>query len=73
MVKPHLTALDLVCSTEEAAAIIGVTPERVAQLCDAGILKARKLGRDWLILTESVGNYAETPRKPGPKSKLEKG
>jgi hypothetical protein len=73
MAKQHPTALDLVCSSQEAAAIIGVSKERIAQLCAADALKCRRLGRDWLILLESAAAYAAIPRRPGPKSNGDKG
>jgi excisionase family DNA binding protein len=44
-------------STTEVARILGVTRERVRQLCDEGKLKAEKMGRDWRILPRSVEEY----------------
>jgi len=41
-------------STEEAAAILGYTPQHVARLVRCGSLDGKKLGRDWLVLRESV-------------------
>ena len=37
-----------------AAALLGVTPQRVRALIKAGVLEAEKWGRDWQIDTESV-------------------
>ena len=37
-----------------AAALLGVTPQRVRALIKAGILEAEKWGRDWQIGAESV-------------------
>ena len=37
-----------------AAALLGVTPQRVRALIKAGILEAEKWGRDWQISAESV-------------------
>lgn len=37
-----------------AAALLGVTPQRVRALIKAGILQAEKFGRDWQIDGESV-------------------
>lgn len=37
-----------------AAALLGVTPQRVRALIKAGILEAEKWGRDWQIDAESV-------------------
>jgi excisionase family DNA binding protein len=41
-------------TTTEAAALLGVTPQRVRALIKAGILEAEKWGRDWQIDEESV-------------------
>ena len=38
----------------QAAALLGVTPQRVRALIKAGILEAEKWGRDWQIDAESV-------------------
>lgn len=45
-------------TSKEAAAILGVTVSRIRQLCIAGILIARKMGRDWLVSRDSVNAYA---------------
>ncbi len=37
-----------------AAALLGVTPQRVRHMIKAGILQAEKFGRDWQISAESV-------------------
>jgi len=37
-----------------AAALLGVTPQRVRFMIKAGILEAKKWGRDWQISAESV-------------------
>ena len=37
-----------------AAALLGVTPQRVRALIKAGILEAEKWGRDWQVNAESV-------------------
>jgi excisionase family DNA binding protein len=36
-------------TTTEAAAALGVTPQRIRALIAAGRLRAVKVGRDWLI------------------------
>jgi excisionase family DNA binding protein len=57
--------LDLICTAEEAAAILGVTPERVMQFCRDGRLEARKLGRDWAVDLQSLRQFAKEPREGG--------
>lgn len=41
-------------TTTEAAALLGVTPQRVRHMIQSGILEAEKWGRDWQIDGESV-------------------
>ena len=38
----------------QAAARLGVTPQRVRALIKSGVLEAEKFGRDWQISAESV-------------------
>lgn len=67
--------LDLVCSIEEAAALLGVSPERAMQFCREGRLASRRLGRDWVVVRAAAKKLAKIPRPPGPKppkSKREK-
>lgn len=39
-----------------AAALLGVTPQRVRHMIKAGVLEAEKFGRDWQVSSESVEN-----------------
>ncbi len=57
-------------TSREAAAILGIDHESrwVARLCRNGQLDCRKMGRDWLVSRQSVEDYAQRDRKPGPKS-----
>ena len=41
----------------QAAALLGVTPQRVRFMIKAGKLQAKKWGRDWQIDAESVERY----------------
>lgn len=41
-------------STEQAADMLGVTPNRVRQLCRGGQLRARQVGKTWLVDAASV-------------------
>jgi excisionase family DNA binding protein len=47
-------------STEEAARRLGYTPQHVRLLARTGKLSGQKIGRDWLILRESVHRRAGT-------------
>lgn len=62
------TPLDLICTPAEAAAILGLTEERVLQFCREGRLKARKMGRDWVILTASLAVFSKQKRPTGKHS-----
>lgn len=41
-------------TVKQAAALLGVTPQRVRALIKAGTLEAEKFGRDWQVDGESV-------------------
>lgn len=45
---------DLDMSTARAADTLGVSPRRVRQLLDAGVLTGRRAGRVWLVDVDSV-------------------
>jgi len=36
-------------TTKEIARILGITEVHVRRLCRGGIIKGRKIGRDWII------------------------
>ena len=55
--------------TPEAAQRLGVTIGRVNQLIWAGILSARKIGRDWLVDADSVARYQVNRKPPGRRRK----
>lgn len=58
-------ALVMEISVREAAIRLGVSPQRVRVLADAGRLPARKLGRDWLIDMDRAAVAAPGQREPG--------
>jgi excisionase family DNA binding protein len=55
-------------TTAEAAIALGTSERNVRYLCKRGTLKARKVGRDWLISVKAIegrkersdGNYVDT-------------
>ena len=63
--KPPLSQI---CSSTEAAAILGLTKERVLQFARAGRIEGRKLERDWVLVLASVRKFKKKPRPPGPMS-----
>ena len=54
-------------STIEAASQFSVSANYVTQLARKGAIRAKKLGRDWIIDSTSLETYLHTPRKRGPK------
>ena len=48
-------------TTPEAAAVLGVSVERVSQLVRAGRLSARRAGRVWLIDRASLRAFRRLP------------
>jgi excisionase family DNA binding protein len=54
-------------TTQEAAEIVGVTPNHIRYLIQHSKIEAKKFGRAWMVSRKSAEEYAETERKPGPK------
>ena len=50
-------------TTEQVAQRLGITPRRVRALITAGRLKAKKIGRDYLIDSRDLAKF--TPLPPG--------
>ena len=48
-------------TTTAAAELLGVTPRRVRQYIEGGRLKARKIGRDYLVDAGSVAAFRPRP------------
>ena len=53
---------DTLLSTAEAAEVLGISEQRVRQLCAEGRM-GRKVGRDWVISVEDLERNRE---RPGP-------
>lgn len=55
-------------TTKQVAAQLGITPRRVRQYIKSGRLKAKKIGRDYIVSSRQLDAF--TPRPPGrPTSK----
>jgi len=50
-------------TTDQVAERLGITPRRVRALITAGRLKAKKIGRDYLIDSRDLAKF--TPLPPG--------
>ena len=48
---------------KEAAASLGVTPDNLRGAIARGALKARKLGRDWIVTPGEVERYRREHRR----------
>lgn len=72
MAKKSASVLDQICTAEEAAETLDLTPERVMQFCRAGRIEAKKLGRDWAILRSSVLAFGKISRPEGRPKESEK-
>lgn len=59
-------------TTPQAAERTGFSKTYLTQLLRKGILEGFRLGRDWLIYTDSLERFLSTERKPGPKGPRKK-
>ena len=58
---------DVLLSTKEAADRLGLSQDHVRLLARKGIIKAKRLGHDWVI----IGLQYKRKRKPGGERKSE--
>jgi len=49
-------------TTKQAAERLGVSPQRVRKLIQAGRIEATKFGRDWMITEEALAKHKPLPR-----------
>ena len=59
-------------TTPQAAQHTGLSKNYLTQLLRNGTLEGFRLGRDWLIYTDSLERFLATQRKPGPKGPRKK-
>ena len=59
-------------TTPQAAAQTGFSKTYLTRLLRNGTLEGFRLGRDWLIYTDSLDRYLAVPHKPGPKGSRKK-
>lgn len=55
---------DLITAAQ-AAEILGLSKERVSQLCKQGRIQAVKPGRDWIMWRQSVEAFGKIERPEG--------
>lgn len=57
-------------SVQEVARRLGISPRRVLAIIKSGRLKARQIGREWIIEAASADAFAKESRSAGrPKAK----
>lgn len=52
-------------TTKQAATELGIQPGSVKKLCQRGVLKAERIGRDWLVEQSEIERYKTERRRPG--------
>lgn len=52
-------------TTTQAATELGIQPGSVKKLCQRGVLKAERIGRDWLVEKIELERYKEARRGRG--------
>lgn len=54
---------------EKASEISGLSSDHLRRLMEQGLIKGKKIGRDWITTGYYVEKYINTKNKPGRKSK----
>ena len=54
-------------TTPQAAERAGLSTNYIATLMRRGKIEGFQLGRDWFVYTDSLEQFLQTSRKPGPK------
>ena len=49
MIRKPLESLPTLMKTDEFGMLVGMSPVRVSRLCNAGLLPAIKIGKEWRI------------------------
>ena len=67
--RPIPASLGRFMTVSEVAERLGLSVAMVRRYCEAGILPAQKVGRDWSLRQKDVEQFAATPRRRGRKAK----
>ena len=66
-----LADLTKLISVMEASEISGLTPGYIRRLLRNNVIAGKKIGRDWFTTAETIREYLQQERHPGPKPKQE--
>ncbi len=58
-----ISVRDKIYSTKEAAQILHLSPDHVKRLARDGVIKAKKLGHDWVVLSLDYKRKGEQKRR----------
>jgi len=59
-------------TTPQASELAGLSTNYIATLLRQKKLEGFQLGRDWFVYTDSLNQFLQTARKPGPKGPRKK-
>jgi hypothetical protein len=62
-------AFDHLISLNEASQISGLSSDHLRRLMENGLIKGKKIGRDWVTTKGFVMEYIQQEHRPGRKSK----
>jgi hypothetical protein len=60
---------DNLISLNEASVICGLSSDHLRRLMENGLIKGRKIGRDWVTTKDFVMEYLAQEHRPGRKPK----
>jgi hypothetical protein len=64
-----LILLNDLISLNEASIFSGLSCDHLRRLMEKGLIKGKKIGRDWITTKEFVKEYIQKEHKPGRKPK----
>lgn len=57
-----MSAIEGYLTIQEASDVIGLSPSQLTRHCKAGKLKAKNIGKQWLIEEEDAEKFSPPPR-----------
>ena len=68
MIDKNDSFKDLISLTE-ASLICGLSSDHLRRLMEKGLIKGKKIGRDWITTKDNVMEYIKQEHRPGRKPK----